>query len=105
MPVLKVDGREIELNEEGFLLHPEEWSEDVARAIGARENITELSDAHWKVILYLRAYYQHFRISPMLRKMSKDTGISLKEIEALFPGRTARLACKMAGLPKPAGCL
>ncbi|HET6421385.1 MAG TPA: TusE/DsrC/DsvC family sulfur relay protein [Geobacteraceae bacterium] len=105
MPVLKVDGREIELNEEGFLLHPEEWSEDVARAIGARENVMELSDAHWKVILYLRDYYQHFRISPMLRKMSKDTGISLKEIETLFPGRTAKLACKMAGLPKPAGCL
>lgn len=105
MQVLKVVGRDIELNEEGFLLHPEEWSEDVARTIAAQENIPELSDAHWKVILYLRDYYQHFRISPMLRKMAKETGISLKDMEALFPGRTAKIACKMAGLPKPAGCL
>ncbi len=105
MTVLKVNGRDIALNDEGFLLHPEEWSEEVARAIGARENLPELTDAHWRVILYLRDYYQHFRIAPMFRKLSKDTGISLKEIESLFPGRPAKIAYKMAGLPKPSGCL
>jgi tRNA 2-thiouridine synthesizing protein E len=105
MPLLKVDGRDIELNEEGFLIHPGEWDEDVARAIGALENITELTEAHWKVLYYLRDYYRHFRISPMFRKLSKDTGISLKEIELLFSSRPAKIACKMAGLPKPSGCL
>jgi TusE/DsrC/DsvC family sulfur relay protein len=105
MPLLNVDGKDIELNEQGFLLHQEEWNEDVAKALGALENIPELTEAHWKVIHYLREYYQRFRIAPMFRKLAKDTGNSLEELEALFSCKTARIACKVAGLPKPAGCL
>ena len=105
MPSLKVDEKDIELTEQGFLLHQEEWNENVARALGALENIPELTDAHWKVIHYLRDYYQQFRIAPMYRKLAKQTGNSLEELEALFSCKTARIACKVAGLPKPAGCL
>jgi tRNA 2-thiouridine synthesizing protein E len=105
MSYLKVDGKEIELNEDGFLARPEDWSEDVARAYGRLENIPDLTDDHWKVIYYLRDYYDRFKISPMIRKLCKDTGLNLKEIERLFPSGPAKGACKLAGLPKPAGCL
>jgi len=105
MPHLKVNGKDIQLNEEGFIEHQEDWNEDAARAFGVLENIPELTADHWKVIYYLRDYYLRFRIAPMIRKLCKDTGISLKEIEKLFPSGPAKAACKLAGLPKPTGCL
>jgi tRNA 2-thiouridine synthesizing protein E len=105
MTHLRVDGKAVELNDDGFLTHPEEWSEDVARVYAVQEHIAELTDDHWKVIYYLREYYQRFRIAPMIRKLCKDTGLTLKEIERLFPSGPAKGACKLAGLPKPAGCL
>jgi tRNA 2-thiouridine synthesizing protein E len=105
MTHLRVDGKEIKLNEDGFLAHPEDWSEDVARAYAVMDNIPELTGDHWKVIFYLRDYYDRFRIAPMIRKLCKDTGLSLKEIEGLFPPGPAKGACKLAGLPKPTGCL
>jgi tRNA 2-thiouridine synthesizing protein E len=105
MPQLWVNGKEIELSEEGFMVHPELWSEDVARAFAEGEHIAKLTDDHWKVIYYVREYYQRFRIAPMIRKLCKDTGLQLKEIESLFPSGPAKGACKLAGLPKPTGCL
>lgn len=105
MPQLEVNGKDIQLNEQGFLLNRDDWNEDVARAIAVLENIPELTDVHWKVIYCLRDYYVKFQIAPMYRKLAKDAGIRLDELEALFFCRTARTACKVAGLPKPAGCL
>lgn len=105
MPQLRVDGKVIELSEEGFMVHPDQWSEDVARAFAELEHIPVLTDEHWKVIYYLRDYYQRFRIAPMVRKLCKDTGVPHKEIERLFPAGPAKCACKLAGLPKPTGCL
>lgn len=105
MPQLRVKRIDIDLSEEGFMVHPELWSEDVARAFAELEHIPELTDAHWKVIYYLRDYYQRFRIAPMIRKLCKDTGLQLNEIERLFPAGPAKCACRLAGLPKPAGCL
>jgi TusE/DsrC/DsvC family sulfur relay protein len=105
MAILKVNGKDVELNEDGFLARPEEWNENVARAFASLDNISELNDDHWKVIWYLRDYYERFRIAPMIRKLCKDTGLPLKEIEKLFPSGPAKGACKLAGLPKPTGCL
>jgi len=105
MAILKVDGKDIELNDDGFLANPEDWCEDVARVFARMDNISELTQDHWKVILYIRDYYQRFRIAPMIRKLCKDTGIGLKQIDALFPSGAAKGACKLAGLPKPTGCL
>jgi TusE/DsrC/DsvC family sulfur relay protein len=105
MAVLKVNGREIELNEDGFLAEPDHWCEEVANAFALLEDISELTADHWTVIYYLREYYQRFRIAPMIRKLCKDTGMDLKRIETLFPAGPAKGACKLAGLPKPTGCL
>lgn len=105
MPAIVVNGREIELDEEGFVIDPEDWSEDLAGAIAAAEGITDITEDHWKVIYYLRDYFKQYQIAPMIRKLCKDTGFSLKYIYELFPAGPAKGACKLAGLPKPAGCV
>ncbi len=104
MNFLHVDGREIELDEDGFIIDPEEWTEDVARLFAANEGI-DLTGEHWKVINYLREYYAENQIAPMIRKLCKDTGFSLKQIYELFPAGPAKGACRIAGLPKPTGCV
>jgi tRNA 2-thiouridine synthesizing protein E len=105
MPNLAVDGREIELDEEGFLVDFEDWTNNAAAILASEQGIKELTEEHWQVIKYLREYYKEFKIAPMIRKLCKDTGLSLKQIYELFPSGPARGACKIAGLPKPTGCV
>ncbi len=105
MPVIKLDGIEVEVDEDGFIQEPDKWSEELAIAIAKTEDIPELTEDHWKVINYLRDYYQEFGIAPMIRKLCKDTGFKLKYIYELFPSGPAKGACKIAGLPKPTGCV
>ncbi|HHU86086.1 MAG: TusE/DsrC/DsvC family sulfur relay protein [Pelotomaculaceae bacterium] len=105
MNYLHVNGREIELDEDGFIIDPEEWTEEVARVFAANEGISDLTDEHWKIINYLHEYYAENQIAPMIRKLCKDTGFSLKRIYELFPSGPAKGACRIAGLPKPTGCV
>jgi tRNA 2-thiouridine synthesizing protein E len=105
MPVIELDGVQVEVDEDGFIQQPDLWSEELARAIAKTEDVPELTEDHWKVINYLREYYQQFGIAPMIRKLCKDTGFQLKEIYDLFPSGPAKGACKIAGLPKPTGCV
>jgi tRNA 2-thiouridine synthesizing protein E len=95
----------IDVDKDGFLCDPEEWDEDVARALAEMEGIDELSEEHWKVVNYLREYYLEFGVAPMIRKLCKATGFKLKKIYDLFPSGPAKGACKVAGLPKPTGCV
>ncbi|BAF61037.1 MAG: TusE/DsrC/DsvC family sulfur relay protein [Pelotomaculum sp.] len=105
MPSITVNGKEIELDEDGFIVNPDDWNEDVARAFASNEGISELTQDHWKVINYLRDYYLQFQVAPMIRKLCKETGFTLKYIYELFPTGPAKGACKLAGLPKPSGCV
>ncbi|SHK50522.1 TusE/DsrC/DsvC family sulfur relay protein [Desulforamulus aeronauticus] len=105
MAFIEVSGQQIEVDEDGFLLNPDTWTEDVAKYFCKEEGIDELNDDHWKVIKYLRDYFFQFGIAPMVRKLCKDTGFSLKGIYELFPTGPAKGACKLAGLPKPTGCV
>lgn len=105
MPTINVNGVEIEVDEDGFIVDPDLWSEDVAKAFAEQEGIKELTEEHWKVINYLRDYYKQYQIAPMIRKLCKETGFSLKQIYELFPSGPAKGACKLAGLPKPTGCV
>ncbi|SHI70154.1 TusE/DsrC/DsvC family sulfur relay protein [Desulfofundulus thermosubterraneus] len=105
MPSINVNGVEIEQDEDGFIVDPSLWNEDVAKALAAQEGISELTEEHWKVVNYLRNYYLQFQIAPMIRKLCKETGFSLKKIYELFPSGPAKGACKVAGLPKPTGCV
>jgi len=106
MAELDVKGIKLQLNDDGFLIEPLEWNKDVALALAReQEGLDELSDDHWKVINYIRTYYLEKDLAPMVRKMCKNTGLSLKEIFFLFPSGPAKGACKLAGLPKPDGCV
>ena len=105
MPVVELDGIEIEVDEDGFIQEPDRWSEEIAAALAKLEEVDELTEEHWKVINYLRGYYQEFGIAPMIRKLCKETGFKLKYIYELFPSGPAKGACKIAGLPKPTGCV
>jgi TusE/DsrC/DsvC family sulfur relay protein len=105
MPFIKLDGTEIEVDEDGFIQEPDKWSEELAMVIAQTEDVDDLTEDHWKVINYLRDYYQRFGIAPMIRKLCKETGFQLKYIYELFPSGPAKGACKIAGLPKPTGCV
>lgn len=105
MPEMDLDGVAIEVDEDGFIQDPDLWSEALAAAIGKIEDVPELTEEHWKVVNYLRGYYQQFGIAPMIRKLCKETGFNLKYIYELFPSGPAKGACKIAGLPKPTGCV
>jgi len=106
MPFVEVEGKKIELNEEGFLAHPEEWGKEVAEALAKQEEGIEiLTESHWAVIKYIRDYYLERNLAPMVRRLCQGTGLQLKCIYELFPSGPAKGACKIAGLPKPDGCV
>ena len=106
MSQIEVEGKIYELNDEGFLVHPEEWTESVAVALAlAEEGIEELSQEHWAVIHFIRRYFLENNLAPMVRKVCQTTGLPLRQIYELFPSGPAKGACKLAGLPKPDGCV
>ena len=105
MPTIELSGNSYIVDEDGFLENPEVWNEKVAVDFASTEGVAELTEAHWKVINYLRNYYLQYGIAPMIRKLCKETGFKLNEIYALFPSGPAKGACKLAGLPKPTGCV
>jgi len=100
-----------ETDEEGYLENRDEWNMDIANAIAVAENL-EMSDSHWEVVNFLREYYEEYQIAPAVRvltkaigkKLGKDKGNS-KYLYELFPYGPAKQACKIAGLPKPTGCV
>jgi TusE/DsrC/DsvC family sulfur relay protein len=101
----QVNGRTYEVDEDGFLQDPELWNEEVALDFAASEKLSALTDEHWKLVRYIRGYYDKFGIAPMVRKLCRDTGLVLTKIYELFPSGPAKGACKVAGLPKPTGCV
>ena len=105
MAQLIVGDLTIELDEDGFLEDAMAWNEDVARALAETEEIEELTEEHWKMINYLRGYYEQFGVAPMVRKIIKDSGFDQKKIYELFPAGPGKGACKISGLPKPTGCV
>jgi TusE/DsrC/DsvC family sulfur relay protein len=105
MPTFSHGDVSLEVDEDGFMQEPEKWNEEAALALATTEGVNDMGDSHWKVVNYLRKYYLDFGVAPMIRKLCKETGFSLKEIYELFPSGPAKGACKVAGLPKPTGCV
>jgi tRNA 2-thiouridine synthesizing protein E len=105
MAAITLAGKQFEVDEDGFIQDPAQWDEAIAAALAEQEGIKELTEEHWKVIRFLRSYYQQFGIAPMIRKLTKETGLPLKHIYQIFPTGPAKGACKLAGLPKPTGCV
>jgi dissimilatory sulfite reductase related protein len=104
MPQIELAGTMLEIDEQGFIQDITKWNEAIAGAYAANEGIGELTPDHWKVINYLRSYYLANGICPMIRRLVKDSGFSLKQLYDLFPEGPANSACKWAGMPKATGC-
>jgi len=100
-----VGDKTLTLDEDGFIQEPELWDKDVAVELAKTEGVDDLTEEHWKVVNYLREYYLEFGVAPMIRKLCKSTGFKLNKIYELFPSGPAKGACKVAGLPKPTGCV
>ncbi len=106
MSFIDVKGQKLELNEEGFLNDPQQWNKEVAEALArSEEGLAGLTDEHWSIIQVIRDHYQKTTLAPMVRAICKATGFPLRHIYELFPSGPAKGACKVAGLPKPDGCV
>lgn len=106
MSPIVFNGQNVEQNEEGFLVDPAVWNEELAVQLAkAEEGLDQLTDDHWSVIRFIRQHYVENNNAPMVRAMCKNTGVPLKRIYELFPSGPAKGACKLAGLPKPDGCV
>lgn len=111
MSELLVQGRRIALDKDGYLVDLSDWSKPVAHALAEREALP-LGAEHWEVLELLRAFYDEFQLSPANRplvkyvalKLGPEKGNSL-HLNRLFNGAPAKLAAKLAGLPKPTNCL
>ncbi|MGO4597977.1 TusE/DsrC/DsvC family sulfur relay protein [Terrabacter sp. 2RAF25] len=104
MPTTTIAGHAVEVNGEGFLTRPEQWSEDLGLELGRLIGI-ELTDEHWKLVRFLRDDFAHEGETATLRRVSTRTGTPIKSLFALFPGKPAKKMAYVAGLPKPKGCV
>ncbi|MBC8277024.1 MAG: TusE/DsrC/DsvC family sulfur relay protein [FCB group bacterium] len=100
-------GKEAPLTHDEYLADYEHWTRDVASELARQNYIVddELTPEHWKVIEYIRQYYGEYCRGPGVMKISKATGFSRKHICELFPCGTVRGAYRLAGLPRPPGCI
>lgn len=107
----QVNGHTVEHDEEGYITTLSDWSQELAEEIARTENI-EMTEEHWAVVNFLREYYDEYQIAPAVRvlikaikkEMGPEKGNN-KYMYELFPYGPAKQACKIAGLPKPTGCV
>lgn len=102
--VRSLAGREIVFDSEGFLVDTLQWTEEVARILAQESGLAVLTDTHWQVIRFLREYYLQNGRAPLNRQLKSGIGMSLLEIESLFPGGLKLGARRLAGLPNPKTC-
>ncbi len=105
MPSFDKGKIQIDLDDHGFMLDPDQWNDKVAGALAADEGISSLTEDHWKVIDYLREFQEEKGTAPMIRVLCRETGFTLKYIYELFENGPAKGACRVAGLPKPDSCV
>jgi tRNA 2-thiouridine synthesizing protein E len=105
MTTATIAGSDVELNDEGFFEDPGQWTEDMVPELAAREDIHELDDKHWQVIRFMRQEYFAKGTGPTVRALGKTSGVTVKELYQLFPKGPAKIAARIAGIPKPKGCI
>jgi len=111
MASIDVNGKSYETDEEGYLVDLSQWNEDVGGYLAQTEGVA-MTEQHWEVVNFLRDYYNEFQIAPAVRVLTKAIGKKLgpekgnsQYLYELFPYGPAKQACKIAGLPKPTGCV
>ena len=102
---MKVNDNIIEFDNDGFMAEPKLWDDKVARAIADEEGIDEMTEEHWKVVNFIRDYWKENDLAPPVRLLCKEAGVGIRQIYKLFTSGPARGACRVAGLPKPDGCV
>jgi tRNA 2-thiouridine synthesizing protein E len=105
MPTATITGVDVAVTDDGFFEDPNQWTEAMATEMAGHEGIGELTDKHWQVINFMRAEYFEKGTGPTVRVLGKTSGVSVKELYQLFPKGPAKIAAKVAGIPKPRGCI
>jgi TusE/DsrC/DsvC family sulfur relay protein len=105
MAEIAIGGRTFVVDEEGFLQQPEIWNDEVAQLFASTEGIDAMTPEHWAVVRYIRTYWEEHGTAPLIRRITQTTGLNLRTIYQLFTSGPAKGACKIAGLPKPEGCV
>ena len=105
MTVATVELASVARNEEGFFLDPSQWNEAMVPTLAAEDGISCLTDRHWQVIRFMRSEYLEKGTGPTVRILGKTSGVSIKELYELFPKGPAKMAARIAGIPKPRGCI
>lgn len=98
-------GTEVAVGDDGFLTDPGAWREDMAPEIAREVGVTDLTERHWQVIRFMRQEYATKGTGPTVRVLGKSSGVGVKELYQLFPKGPAKLAARIAGIPKPRGCI
>ena len=111
MATMDYEGKSYEIDDDGYLIDWQQWSEGLAAHM-AKEDGIDLSDAHWEVIRFLREYFEKYQIAPMIKILTKELAKTYgkekgntKYLYELYPAGPAKQACRYAGLPKPTGCV
>jgi tRNA 2-thiouridine synthesizing protein E len=105
MSSVTVAGSTVEVDAEGFLLHTEQWNQQIAGEIARANGIEQLTERHWQVVNFMRKTYLESGSAPSIRSLGKASGVPIKELYELFPRGPAKLAAKIGGIPKPRGCI
>jgi tRNA 2-thiouridine synthesizing protein E len=105
MSTATIAGTAVELNDEGFFVDPTQWTRDIAIEMAAADGIDSMTDQHWQVIDFMRKEYFEKGTGPTVRALGKTSGVSVKELYQLFPKGPAKMAARIAGIPKPKGCI
>ncbi len=107
------NGKTIETDDEGYLQNLGDWDKGLAEVLAKQENV-ELTEKHWKLIEWIRDYFQKFQVAPAIKSLTKevmalenlpDKKEANKFVYELFPEGPAKQLAKIAGLPKPTGCV
>ncbi|WXT99760.1 MAG: Sulfurtransferase TusE [Catillopecten margaritatus gill symbiont] len=107
---MEIDGNNIELDSEGYLTEPDQWTPNTALELAKLENL-ELTDEHWMILNLMRNFYNEEGVIPDVRHIFKQMGVDLniskKEAKAklftLFPYGYVQQACKISGMRRPRG--
>ncbi len=105
MPVKQIAGVQVDLDDEGFMINPDQWTREIAVELAKEEGIDTLTDGHWKIIDFVRKDSKEKGQIPTIRRMKNIGGIATKDLYDLFPQGPAKKSAKIAGYPKPKGCV
>lgn len=105
MSTTTVAGTTVDRNEDGFFVDPSQWTEAMVPALAAEDGIDEVTDRHWQIIRFMRQEYLEKGTGPSVRMLGKTSGVPVKELYQLFPKGPAKVAARIAGIPKPRGCV